>query len=115
MHLIMQFEQITNNNNKRTQAQELKLLVLGGFLVDFVGLNTAPKRNESNTVRISQSCKTGKQISSTAHILTRKEGVNFFDIFSREYPTIAFIVRFIFTYQSVFAINLKTTKLTWKN
>lgn len=46
VHLIMQFEQITNNNNNRTQAQELKLLVLGGMLVDFVGLNTASKRNE---------------------------------------------------------------------
>lgn len=46
VHLIMQFEQVTNNNNNRTQAQELKLLVLDGMLVDFVGLNTASKRNE---------------------------------------------------------------------
>lgn len=84
VHLIMQFEQITNNNNNRTQAQELKILVLGGMLVDFVGLNTEKKRikyTRPQSFRISQSCKTGKPISSIAHILAHQEGVNFVNVF----------------------------------
>lgn len=52
VHLIMQFEQslTTIAIQPQTQAQELKTLVLNGFLVDFVGLNTAPKKKKTNKI-----------------------------------------------------------------